>query len=250
MNVLPHLEELRTRELAPVEVAIPDSGIDAAHPDLIGRVVAAYDVDPESGLVREAHREAGLAADPLAHGTAVASIVAAIAPNARLVDVRVLDHESRGPGVALISGLRFAVQRRSPVINLSLSASARFARALFELGEQAYRNGQVIVAARRNIPIVDDGYPAVLSSSISVDAGPAGSPYKPLYRPGDVIEFVAPGEEIRVAVPGGDYAVRAGTSYAAPAIAGLCALILGAYPDLRPFEVKAALRAAALAPAT
>ena len=238
------LGELRRRALAPVVVAIPDSGIDAAHPDLAGRVSAVYDVDMTTGEVVHAERPSGGAADPLGHGTAVASIVASVAPNARLVDLRVLDEGPRGHGSALVAATRFAIEQRYPVINLSLSASRRFERVLFDLCERAYRNGQIVVAARRNIPLLDEGYPAALTSTVSVDAGPAGSPFDPRYRPGAIGELVAPGEDIRVALPGGGHALRAGTSYAAPAIAGLCALILGAFPDARPFDVKSMLRAA------
>ena len=236
------LRDLRERALAPVTVAIPDSGIDASHPDLAGRVIAAYDVDPITAEITRVERPAGARADPLGHGTAVASIVASIAPNARLVDLRVLGADARAPGAGLVAATRFAIAEGHPVINLSLSASPRFERVLFELCERAYRNGQIVVAARRNIPLFDEGYPAALTSTIAVDAGPAGSPYEPGYRPGAVAEFIAPGEDVCVALPGGGHALRAGTSYAAPAIAGLCALILGAFPDARPFDVKSMLR--------
>jgi len=65
------------------------------------------------------------------------------------------------------------------------------------------------------------------------------------YRAGEVIEYVASGEGIRMAVPGGGHTIRTGTSYAAPLVSGLCALLLGVRPDLRPFEVKALLKARA-----
>ena len=52
-------------------------------------------------------------------------------------------------------------------------------------------------------------------------------------------------KEVTVAAPEGKYAVQTGTSFAAPAVTGICALLLGAYPDLSPYEVKSALKALA-----
>jgi subtilisin len=59
---------------------------------------------------------------------------------------------------------------------------------------------------------------------------------------------VAPGENVTVAVPGGGYTTKHGTSYATPAVSALCAVLLGAFPGLLPFEVRAALKHHALQP--
>jgi subtilisin family serine protease len=237
------LEALRDRELAPVEVAVLDSGIDSTHPDLATRVAAGYVVDLVDGGPEIRERSLTENPDPLGHGTGVASIIAAIAPNARLVDYRVLGAANIGAGSAVLAALREAVARRCAVVNLSLAVTAEFAPRLLTLVERAYHQGQVVVAARRNMPLADLGYPAEFSATVSVEADQFATPFKLRYNVDSTIEYVGRGEEVTVAATGGGYTTKTGTSFATPAIAGLCALLLGAFPELRPFEVKAALKA-------
>jgi subtilisin family serine protease len=163
-------QELAESNLAPVDVAILDSGIDATHPALSGRIIAAWQVEAESGTATVA--PLGLANNDLfGHGTAVASIIARIAPNARLHDVRVLGRNNTGAEEALIAGVEHAVNQGWTVLNLSLAARDTLRGPLTRLCERAYYRGQVVVAARRNLPIGGDGLPAELSACIGVDLG-------------------------------------------------------------------------------
>ena len=237
------LEELAQRDLRPVEVAVIDSGIDSSHPDLAGRIVEAVRVDASSGNADIISVELGQNNDQFGHGTAVASIIAKLAPNAHIVDVRVLGETSTGSAGALIAGLKYAVQRRSRLINMSLAAKAEHAATLRGLCETAYRHNQLIIAARRNMPLTDEGIPAEFSSTISVDRDRFPTPYQLQFRPDQTIEYSALGEEVIVAASGGGYTTKTGTSFATPAIAAMCALLIGAHPELRPFEVKTILKA-------
>lgn len=236
---------LRHGPLDEVEVAVVDSGIDASHPDLKDRVVAAFGVDvvEDRPVVREL--APGENHDRFGHGTGVASIVASMAPNARIVDVRVLGTSNRGTGPALLAGIQRALERRSRVVNLSLAGMARLRGPLAELCERAYRQNQVVVAAKRNVPLTDLGYPAELSTTIGVDRDAFESPYVVAFRPEQVIQFVGHGTDVTVAAAGGGYTSMTGTSYAAPAISAICALLVGRYPRLQPFEIKSVLRSLA-----
>ena len=60
----------------------------------------------------------------------------------------------------------------------------------------------------------------------------------------------APSDEVTVAAAGGGYTTKTGTSFATPAVCGLCALLVGAFPDLRPFELKTLLKKNAKPPAS
>jgi subtilisin family serine protease len=235
------LATLATGPLQPVEVAVIDSGIDASHPDLAGKVVAAFRAELSGGKVSVRELEPGQNNDTFGHGTGVASIIARIAPNARLVDIRVLGAQQSGGGM-LLEGLRTAVTRRCPVINMSLAATSNMAQALFGMCEMAYRQGQVVVASKRNMPLVDNGFPAEFSSCVGVDCSRLPSEFQVHYRSGEAIEFVGHGEEVVVAAPGGGYTTKTGTSFATPAVSALCALLLGAFPELRPFELKTLLK--------
>jgi subtilisin len=236
------LEKLQGMPLEPVEVAVVDSGIDATHSDLTNRVTFACWVHTSPRGPKVDERALAQDNDAYGHGTGVAGVIAQIAPNARLLDVRVLDEGNCGQGEILVAGFRWAVERGVRLINLSLASKARFAPQLHELCEQAYRQNQVVVAAKRNMPLVDNGFPAELSTCIGVDLDQFPSPFTLRYRPEPPIEYVARGVEVMTTARGGGYTPMTGTSFATPTVAGLCALLIGAYPDLRPFEVKTLLK--------
>ncbi len=228
------LGELAEGPLEPLDVAIIDSGVDATHPDLAGRVVSACRIENKAVIEVEMPSNN----DTFGHGTGVASIIARTAPNARLFDIRVLQPGNKGSGDDLVAGLRLAVRSRHRVINMSLAASAKLVPELVESCERAYYQDQVVVAARRNMPISDDGFPAEFASVIGVDNGEL-PPMALRYRPKRTIEVEALGDAITVAAAGGGYTVMSGTSFATPMVSGLCALLLGAFPTLRPYEVRA-----------
>ena len=239
------LPDLAARELRPVSVAVLDSGIDATHPDLTRFVDKAFGAEVVDGKCTINEEPVPANHDAFGHGTAVASIIVKLAPNARLADYRVLGRDNTGAGEALLTALKHAVEADYKVINMSLAAKADFGPRLQPLCDAAYRKGQIIVAAKRNMPLVDQGYPAELTASvISVDRKNFPTQMVVGYQPASVIEFAGHGDDVTVAAPGGGYTTKTGTSFATPAIAGIVCLLLGAYPDLRPFEIKAFLRTA------
>jgi subtilisin len=235
-------EQLIQKELAPVDVAILDSGIDATHPILSGRVAEAFGVTRTDAHAQIVPLPVNTDNDLFGHGTAVASIIAQIAPNARLYDMRVLGQDNTGGEEILCAGMRHAVTKGWAVLNLSLAAGYRMRGDLHVLCESAYYKGQTVVAARRNVPIGGDGLPAEFSSCIGVDMGSYQPPFHFGFRIGTPIEVSADGEEITVAARGGGWTTVTGTSFATPAVSGLCALLLGAYPGLQPYEIKTILR--------
>lgn len=243
-------EELQERRLAEVTVAVVDSGVDATHPALAGRVVRAYEVEEGGGGERLVEVPTLMNHDALGHGTAVAGIIAAIAPNARIIDIRVLSGRTVGSGRALLAGFRGAIECGADVVNLSVAGRREFREPLHQLCERCYREGRIVVASARNLPVYDHGQPAELSSCIGVDAGLFENALRVKYLHGRTeaapspIEFMGHGQEVKVLEPGGRYCVRNGTSYATPALSGMVALLLGAYGRLRPFEVKTMLKAA------
>jgi len=236
------LKALRTRNLARVDVAVVDSGVDSTHPDLRGRVGGAWKVKLRDGRQKPIRCHVGRNNDVYGHGTGVAGIIAAIAPNARIFDVRVLRGDCGGSGAALLEGFRLAVEQRVRLINMSLACEATFAQELHELCEQAYRLNLVVVASKRNMPLEDNGWPAEISSCVSVDQTDFPSPYMLKFLKPPPIEFAARGQRVLTTARGGGYREMTGTSFATPTVTGLCALLLGAFPDLRPFELKTILK--------
>jgi len=236
------LERMLERDLAPVDVCVIDSGVDTTHPDLAPRVQASWRVDLVDGKPRLEDVPLGVNNDSFGHGTATSSIICSLAPNARVYDVRVLGEGNQGGGAALVRGLRLAVRKKWRVVNMSLAATSKFAGELTVLCDQAYTQNQVVVASKRNMPLADNGFPSEFASCISVDNINFEKPYALKYLPDSVIEYGAHGNDVTVAASGGGYTVKSGTSFAAPRISAICAIILGCYPDLRPFELKTVLK--------
>jgi subtilisin family serine protease len=243
MWVRSSLEELASTDLKPVDVAVLDTGIDATHPDLAGRISDAYRITENDGQFLVLKKPPNQNSDSVGHGTGVASVIARLAPNARIVDIGVLGDVSKGTGAAVLAGLKLALDLHVRVINISLALKTTYAAQLWPLSELAYRQNQIIVAARRNMPLVESGFPAEFSSCLGVDREAFRTPYTIRFRSGDFIEYSAHGEEVVVASAGGGYTIKTGTSFAAPAVSAFCSLLLGSFPDLRLFELKTILKA-------
>lgn len=221
-----------------VRVAVVDSGIDTEHPDLKGKVRESVEAVVEDGKVNFQPSTSG---DQAGHGTACAGIITSIAPAVELYSVKVLGPNASGSGEMFMGGLDYAIKQKFQVINLSLGTTKRdYFAPLHDLLDRAYHAGCIIVAAANNLPY--PSYPSIFSSSVvSVIKRPGDNPFNFGYRYGKVIELVAPGVEVKTTWPGGGYRQLTGNSFACPYVVGIIALLLEAYPNLTPFQVKTIL---------
>ena len=227
---------------AGVRVAILDSGVDADHP-MVGGALRRT-VSAEVGADGRVTVEEDDKGDLSGHGTACAGIIHALAPACELTSVRVLGTDLTGGGDALVAGLRWAVRERHHVINLSLSTTkAQFAAALRELTDDAYFGGSVVVASAHNMPV--ESWPWRFASVLSVASHADPDPESYFYNPRPPVEFHARGMDVEVGWTGGGTIRASGNSFATPHMAAMAARVLGAHPELRPFEVKTALRLSA-----
>lgn len=226
-----------------VKVAVVDSGIDAGHP-WVGRLAGAVALEHDAGADGEVRLVAGEHADLFGHGTACASIIRRVAPEAELYSVRVLGARLTGKGTVFAAGLRWAIDNGMNVVNLSLSTAKRDHFALFhELADQAYFKHVMLVAAINNMP--GPSYPSEYSSVFSVAAHERDDPYGLDYNPSPPVEFGAPGIGVEVAWLGGATVEVTGNSFAAAHVSGLIARILSKHPGLTPFQMKTVLHALA-----
>lgn len=239
-----------------VRVAVLDSGIDSEHPALEGCV----DVDRgvslglgEDGTVVESRGEHS---DAFGHGTACASIIHRIAPDARITSVKVLGAGLGGKAAVFLYGLAWAIENRFDVINLSLGTGKRdWALPFHELCDRAYFHDCYVVTAANNV--AEQSFPSLYAAVTSVACNVGHDPFEFHANPQPPTEFLAPGIDVEVAWRGGGSRRVTGNSYAAPHVAGIAALIRSKHPELRPFQVKAVLwataanvRAGAALPAT
>ncbi|MGF1599639.1 MAG: S8 family serine peptidase [Acidimicrobiales bacterium] len=228
---------------AGVRVAVIDSGVEATHPMLVGAIDidggVEFSVD-ETGSVA---RRDGPHADVYGHGTACAGIIHALAPDAVITSVRVLDEGLRGKAAAFHAGLTWAVDHGFDVINLSLGAAKReWALAFHDTCDRGYFANSFIVTAANNIN--RESFPSLFASVTSVASNNSSDPLRFHFNPEPPTEFLARGIDVEVPWLDGTTIVTTGNSFAAPHIAGFAALIKAKHPHLRPFQIKTALWAA------
>lgn len=224
---------LMNRPDHPVRVAILDSGIDPTHE----KIGAVHEV-PLDSRAQQTALGAG-------HGTACAGIVREIAPTAILYDVRIFDESLTTDSQVLLAAILWTIEHRMDVVNLSLGTTDVSCRdALTKVCHQAREAGVILVAAEHN-----DGresYPAVFPGVIGVTGGKVRGRYGYYYRPGHEIECVARGDAQRVCWTDPPYVMVSGTSFAAPHITGVVALIRQAHPGVPLEQVREMLQANAL----
>ena len=269
----------------PIPVAIIDSGVDAGHPELAGRILDAKSFVGGSARV-----------DTLGHGTFVAGLIAAgvdngigiagLAPSAQLLIAKVVTPSRTIPVDAEARAIRWAVDNGARVINMSLGGLRdpldpsldTYSRLEEDAISYAVQNGVVVVAAVGNSDLAPSSpwpyasYPAALPHVLGVSAyGPDGS--VPTFSNRDRIynDIAAPGEEILSIFPrpltarypacadqgysscGPEmYRDAQGTSFATPQVSAAAAVLLSLRPRLRPDQVTTILERSAddLAPAT
>jgi len=221
-----------------VRVAIVDSGIDTEHPALAGKVKDSVEAVTEEDKIIFRPSTTG---DQAGHGTACAGIISSVAPDAELHSVKVLGPNASGSGEMFLVGLDYAIKQKFQVINLSLGTTKRdYFGPLHDLLDRAYHAGCIVVAAANNLPY--PSYPSIFSSSVvSVVKRAGDNPFNFGYRYGNVIELVAPGVDVKTTWPGGGYRNLTGNSFACPYVVGIIALLMEAYPNLTPFQVKTIL---------
>jgi subtilisin family serine protease len=268
-----------------VPVAVIDSGVDATHPELAGRILDAESFVGGSPRV-----------DALGHRTLVARLLAAgadngigiagLAPSAELLVAKVVTSSRAIPIEAEAKAIRWAVENGARVINMSLGGirdpldPERDSFSQLEADAVAYAvsNGVVVVAAVGNAdqapssPWQYASYPAALPHVLGVSAiSESGGVPKFSNRDKVYNDVAAPGERILSIFPRPltarfpacseqgysscgpeDYRVAQGTSFAVPQVSAAAALLFSLRPLLRPEQVTALLRRTAvdLVPAT
>ncbi|MEO7664026.1 MAG: S8 family serine peptidase [Candidatus Limnocylindrales bacterium] len=227
-----------------IRIAIIDSGIEAGHPAVGGRLAEAIRIEL-SGDETAMFEDSGI--DVVGHGTAAAGIIHSIAPGADLLSVRVLGADNRAKGLSFLAALEWAIESGASVVNLSLSSKSEALYADFHaLADRAYFANVLLVSAANNVP--GPSYPSLFAAVVSVAAHDVRDPATWFYNPDPPVEFGAYGLDVDVAWRGGGRMHVTGNSFAAPHITGYAALIRARHPGISPFETKAMLAATANEP--
>jgi len=256
-----------------VVVAVIDSGIDRSVEQIAGSLWINEGEIPENridddgnGYVDDVHgwdfRDGD--ADSLSgssihpHGTIVASIIAAqpgelpivgIAPGIRVMDVRFLDSSNSfraSDWKTFIKAIEYAVDNGADIINLSIFANGRPPRDFEKALASATARGVIVVGITGNLGETEVMYPGKLASVVAVSATTRSDLLAGFSNQGPEVALCAPGEAITALTKGGRAATQSGTSFAAPHVVGILALILSIAPQLSPAEAVAILQATAV----
>ena len=245
VNTWPTLDEarscLRQGRGRGVKIAVLDSGIEASHPLLRGWSLADDLAVVESGFQLAA--VPGQGCDVFGHGTAIASILRQVAPEAEVGSFRVLGAQLRSRSLIIREGVRLALERGYHILNCSFGCSHEEHVLLYKNWiDEAYLQGRHIVAACNNQDFTKREWPGSFPSVITVNFARCEQPDALFRQPGQMVEFAARGQDVEVAWSGGSRKRVTGSSFAAPHVAGLLARLLSACPTLSPLHAKALLQ--------
>jgi thermitase len=208
---------------AGVTVAILDTGIDHNHPAFVNRLVDGWDMVADDAIPFDEGNGLGQG-----HGTHVAGIVARMAPDSKLLPVRVLDSNGLGNTFTLAYAIEWAVTHGADVINLSLGAEAD-SQVLRSAIDYATGQGVVIVAAAGNNGDNRRLYPVAYPGVIGVTAVDAANQKAPFANYGaGVVDLAAPGVGITstmIQSTTSGYASWSGTSMSTAFVSGGAALV-------------------------
>ncbi|WP_426318007.1 S8 family serine peptidase [Pseudoduganella sp. R-43] len=224
-----------------VTIAILDSGMDSAHPDLAGNAVAgynAYDNNTNTADVcGHGTKAAGSAAATINNTTGVAGV----AGQARIMPVRIAYNNS-GTCYAyfstMASGVTWAADHGARVVNISY-ANVPTSSAVQSAANYLKGKGGLLFVSAGNYNR-DEGFTPTdtmipVSATDSADNRASFSSY------GAFVALSAPGAGIYTTVQGGGYGAVNGTSFASPVAAGVAALVMAANPSLSADQVKSIL---------
>jgi len=199
-------------------VAVLDTGIDEDNQELAHKLVAEVNFtgSPTSD-------------DLYGHGTHMAGTIAAIAPECRLMNVKVADDAGRCEASVVARGIIWAVDRGARVINISLCMKS--SPDLEEAVDYAWSQGTLIIAAAGNTGRSTPAYPAYYANCLAVAGTDENDSLALLSTHGDWVDVAAPGSNIYSEVPQDHYGYKSGTSPAVAHVSGAAALVFTVAED-------------------
>jgi hypothetical protein len=228
-----------------VMIAVIDTAIEAAHPELVGTIAGIFDAVGEGPAL------------PEPHGTEIAGILVAhaalkgVAPEARVLSVRAFRGGKASPAqstsLQLLKGINWAFASGAKIMNMSFTGPMD--PLLERIIKAAAEKGAIFIAAAgNNGPKGPPVYPAAYPEVIAVTATDEKDRLYVKANHGDYICIAAPGVDIIAPALKGSYELSSGTSMAAAHVSGVVALLLERDKRLKGSEVRAILSSSARKP--
>jgi hypothetical protein len=220
-----------------VTIAILDSGINDSDWITPSKIIQRLPIPPNTSSY-----------DENGHGTSVGSIIAKIAPQAKIISIRVSDNQGEVKTEWLEEGLLVAQSMNASIIHASIGSPNMHSLNTTILSDLISENISLVFAAGNSGPFGGSlTSPAIYQDAIGVGMVfnesfiPSSSSLGP--RPSGLIgpDLLAPGVYIPSYNASNDPTNVSGTSFAAPIVTGSLALLKGYFPDTPPSILKAAL---------
>ena len=216
-------------------VAVLDTGVDLAHPDLQGSFVQGHDFVNADGDPSDDH----------GHGTMVAGVVAARANNGlgglgtcsgcALMPVKVIAANGSGSAPDIAAGIRWAADNGADVVNMSFTLSGPD-DGIRDAIEHAQRLGVLVVAAAGNAGTAEVTFPAAYGGVVSVAGSDPSDARYDWSSFGGWVHVAAPGCSVSTAA-GAAYGEFCGTSSATAFVSGLVGLARSLVADRPAAEI-------------
>jgi len=209
-----------------VKIAVLDTGCDLDHPDLVGNLIDGMNFIDSSKKPWDDNK----------HGTHVCGIIAAenneigmvgVAPNAKIIPVKVLDKNGNGNAKSICQGIRWAVDvAHADFICMSLGCPSPVDEVRDAIQYALSKKVICFVAAGNSGVTQQIFYPANYPETIGIGSIDENFNRSNFSNTGYSLDFLAPGGQILSTVPDNWYAIMSGTSMATPFAVGVAALLL------------------------
>jgi subtilisin family serine protease len=173
--------------------------------------------------------------DVQGHGTSVAGVVAAketnfgiigVAPRTKVIPVKSLSNKGRGSTKSLEDSLKYAIEIKPDIVNLSLGSKFPQGQYFHDLLLELYKLNIPVVCAMGNYGYNYSCFPADYSETIAITSYKKGRGISDFSSRSGNADFALPGENILTTSLNNKYSIVNGTSFAAPFLSGLLAIIL------------------------
>ncbi|MER5465872.1 type VII secretion-associated serine protease mycosin [Streptomyces sp. NPDC002668] len=233
-----------------VRVAVIDTGVDNDNVQLKSAVDASAGKDflkPDKDSSSDDKRgKTDGTVDDVGHGTKVAGIIAArprkgtgfvgLAPEATIIPIRQNDEKNSGNDKTMATAIEHAITKGADVINISQDTTKPLSldSALNKAIQRAIQKKIVVVASAGNDGMngkLKDTYPAAFPGVLAVASSDRNNERAVFSQAGGFVGIAAPGVDVVSTVPGNGQCVDNGTSFSAPYVAGVAALLKAKYPE-------------------